>query len=207
MQFPGRGRPPFVTSNLGWLDLQPRMAESDLGVLVFRCVGGCVPPYSSFWRHPTVAGRGGTLHCGGGLRGNFAGSRHVEPPPRRFAGGDATPGPDSSVSPKKMNKGYAPTHTTSLDGVDPGSSSRVSTSQVCGGRWRTTTTPGRFDSERGDPPTVRRGRVGEWLRYPNLRGRDPPRGQGGPHHHALVENFQAPSPASPLCWGKCSTRS
>ena len=44
--------------------------------------------------------------------------------------------------------------------------------------------------------------LGEWLRSPDLRGRDPPRGQGGPHHHALVENFQAPSPASPLCLGE-----
>ena len=42
---------------------------------------GCATPDSSFWRHPTGGTSGGTLHCGGDLRGNFAGSRHVVEPP------------------------------------------------------------------------------------------------------------------------------
>ena len=113
-------------------------------------------------------------------------------PPLRFAGGNAAPGRDSSVSPKKMNKGYAPTHTIARSfsfGGDatPGRDPSVSPKKMNHGCAPTPHT--QLQSFPQDVSACRHV-PGETLRWgatllPALRGRAQVRGQGGPPHHAL----------------------
>ena len=108
-------------------------------------------------------------------------------PPRRFAGGDATPGPDLSVSPKKMNHGCAPhPHNRPpflLRGdATPGRDPSVSPKKMNHGCAPTPHT--QLQSLPRDVSACRHV-PGETLRWgatllPALRGRAQVRGQGGP---------------------------